>query len=141
MAQYFNDIQISDKGMIKLVSNSGEDYIFPARKITNFGGYQDYIEPEPMVLNMYEKSMLTQILEIGCAVLIHVVDAYRNRFSESLNEENLLPVKDYPFLLWVEVNDQKIYTNKLYDHELNNRLNEAKKYSLHWYADKFGYFS
>lgn len=33
MDQYFDNIQISDKGMVKLIRNNGKDYIFPASKI------------------------------------------------------------------------------------------------------------
>jgi hypothetical protein len=33
MAQYFDDVKISDKGMIKLIRNNGSDYIIPASQL------------------------------------------------------------------------------------------------------------
>lgn len=34
--QFFDNIQISEKGMIKLIRNGGKDYVFPASEINDF---------------------------------------------------------------------------------------------------------
>lgn len=42
MEQWFDDIQISDKGMIKLIRNEGKNYIFPASNIIRVYGVKPY---------------------------------------------------------------------------------------------------
>lgn len=33
MAQYFDEVKVSEKGMVKLIRNNGRDFIFPANRI------------------------------------------------------------------------------------------------------------
>ncbi|ECD8811007.1 hypothetical protein FMQ39_18280 [Salmonella enterica] len=113
MDQYFDNIQISDKGMVKLIRNNGKDYIFPASKIITVHRVKPNDDPNswiPIAMDL-------------CNILN--VDAFQ---------------ETRPYTVCVETDEGYLYVNIPYTEQLYNRLDNAHAYSTNIAKEKYGTF-
>lgn len=113
MAQYFDDIQISDKGMIKLIRSGGKDYIFPASNITQVKREKPKDHPDSWIPAAR-----------GLAELFG---------SDAFKETR-------PDTVCVITKDDYLYVKVPYTDSLYRRIDEAHTYSVNVAKNKYGTF-
>lgn len=113
MPQYFDDIQISDKGMIKLIRRGGKDYIFPASKIVAVKRQRPHVDPNVLIY-----------------VIAHLLQKFSRNGNANSNNDTVL----------IESEDDYFYIKILFTDSLYNRLNDARKYSTERYQSTYGTF-
>ncbi|MBK0018899.1 hypothetical protein [Kosakonia sp. S42] len=111
MDQYFDDIQISDKGMIKLIRNEGKNYIFPASNIIRIYGVKPYEDPG---------SWVSVVVTIICALT-----------GRTLQED---------LTVGLETNDGDLHVRVILTDDLEKRIKRARSYSNDRAKEKYGVF-
>lgn len=111
MDQYFDDIQISDKGMIKLIRNEGKNYIFPASNIIRVYGVKPYVIPGSWV-----------------PAVTTLIGALTGRTVQ----EDLT--------LGLETNDGNLHVRVILTDDLDKRIEKARSYSNERVREKYGVF-
>lgn len=115
MAQHFNDIQVSDKGMIKLIRNGGKDYIFPASKI---------------ITVQRQKPTDTDLPGSWVPVVRDLLSLFG---SDAYKETR-------PDTVCIVTNDDYLYVSVPYTDELYRRIDNAHTYSTNLAKEKYGTF-
>ena len=113
MAQYFSDIQVSDKGMIKLIRNNGKDYIFPASKIIQVQRVKPKDDPNswvPIARDLFS---------------LFGSDAFKETRPETI---------------CIVTSDDYLYVSVPYSDALYSRIDNAHTYSTNRAKDKYGTF-
>ncbi|EOC8184545.1 hypothetical protein ACI5MQ_004866 [Salmonella enterica subsp. enterica serovar Anatum] len=113
MTQYFDDIQISDKGMIKLIRNTGKDYIFPASNIIQVYRVKPYVHPDSW---------------------IPAARAISNLFGSDAFKETR------PDTVCLKTKDGELYVRIPFTDELYQRIDDAHTYSTRRAESKYGKF-
>jgi len=113
MAQYFDDIQVSDKGMVKLIRSGGKDYIFPASKIVQVKRVKPADDPNSWV------PLARDIFSLFGS------DAFK---------------ETRPDTLCIITNDDWLYVRTPYSDELYRRIDDAHTYSTNRDRAKYGTF-
>ena len=110
--QDFDDIKISEKGMIKLVRDRGKDYIFPASEIIKIWS----IKPKK--------------IDYGPLNLVVKVADFFGKGPKDTRENTLC----------LETENGDLYINIPYSNILEDRIYEAMEYSKKISEEKYGVF-
>jgi len=113
MDQYFDDIQISDKGMIKLIRNEGKNYIFPASDMVTVHRVKPVDSPNSWI----------PIARDLCSALD--IDAFK---------------ETRPDTVCIETENDYLYVRVAYSDSLYKRLDDAHTYSTEIARKKYGTF-
>lgn len=113
MVQYFDNIQVSDKGMVKLIRSQGKDYIFPASNITQVYRVKPKDDPNSW---------------------IPAARAISSLFGSELFKETRSDT------VCLETKDGSLYVNVPFTDELYRRLDDAHTYSTERAKEKYGVF-
>ncbi|MCS2161565.1 hypothetical protein MUU47_10620 [Scandinavium sp. H11S7] len=133
MAQSFDNILISDKGMIRLIRNNGRDYTFPASKIRRVEG----VKAVEKVNNDATGSNGGSVSGFIFVLAIHVLRNYANKHSSNKNPE----AESKPDMLAIYTDEDYFYVETPYTAMLQMRIDHARIYSKNVADSKYGHFS